>query len=383
MTSRRTSDSISNARGVDTRPDDTVMSGRSFGAVVLLGFLLLAFFAVRMGTASIETDIETRTNILLTSNGLNAVTVAAVGTDVELTGTIGDGYAQEDVFAAVALITGVTSVTGQLWFVSGIELGDIVVTSDPIDFTWDAFALTVVGTISNQERKDFIFETMNASFSSVNVDGLVVLEDIADESAWIGTVLSLVIKIQDPVETGRIIVFPGDELLVLAGEVDDTTLRNSLNAQVTEAAALIGFLANPAIRVPDVPPTTQEVEALQIVIDELILDQVVEFEVKSAVLTAAGITLLDEILEKLQTAPDVRVEIAGHADSQGSEESNLTLSMLRAQAVANYLVANGESPDRFDVLWFGETQPKVSNDTPEGRAANRRIEFRTLLQESN
>jgi OOP family OmpA-OmpF porin len=208
------------------------------------------------------------------------------------------------------------------------------------------------------------------------------MEDIADESDWIGTVLSLVIKMQDPVEVGRIIVFPAGELLVLAGEVDDTTLRNSLNAEVTEAAAAVGFLANPAIRVPDVPPTRQEVEALQVVIDELILDQVVEFEAKSAVLTPAGVALLDEILEKLRTAPEVRVEIAGHADSQGAEDSNLTLSMIRAQAVSNYLVANGESPDRFVVVWYGETRPKVSNDTPEGRAANRRIEFRALLEES-
>lgn len=382
MTSRRTSDSSPTSSGVDAHSDDTVMSGRSFGMVVLLGFLLLMFLAVRMGTASIEADIESRANGLLAANGLTDVTVVAVGTDVELTGTIRDGYAQEDVFAAVALLTGVTSVKGQLWFVSGLELEDIVLDSEPIEFTWDASTITIVGTVSNQERKDFISETMKVSFSSVDVDGLLVLEDIADESDWIGTILSLVIKMQDPVEAGRIIVFPADELLVLAGEVDDTTLRNSLNAEVTEAAAAIGFLANPAIRVPDIPPTKQEVEALQVVIDELILDQVVEFEVKSAVLTPAGVALLDEILEKLRTAPEVRVEIAGHADSQGAEDSNLTLSMIRAQAVSNYLVANGESPDRFVVVWYGETRPKVSNDTPEGRAANRRIEFRALLEES-
>jgi OOP family OmpA-OmpF porin len=358
------------------------MSGRSFGLIVLVGFFLLMFLAVRMGTASIETDIETRANGLLAANGLTDVVVVASGTDVELTGAIGDGYAQDDVFAAVALLQGVTSVEGQLWLVSEIELEDIVVVGDPIEFKWDAFAVTIVGNISNQERKDFIYETMTESFSSVNVDGLVVLEDLADESDWIGSVLSLVISTQDPIESGRVIVFPGEELLVLAGEVDDTTLRNSLNEQVSEVAASIGFLANPAIRVPDVVPTLREVEALQEVIDELILDQVVEFQVQSAVLTPVGITLLDELLAKLRTAPEIRVAISGHADSQGSAESNLTLSMVRAQAVANYLVANGESPDRFDILWYGETQPKVSNDTPEGRAANRRIEFRAILEEA-
>lgn len=382
MANRQTSSFSPTTSGVDAHSDDSVMSGRSFGLIVLVGFFLLMFLAVRMGTASIETDIETRANGLLAANGLTDVVVVASGTDVELTGAIGDGYAQDDVFAAVALLQGVTSVEGQLWLVSEIELEDIVVVGDPIEFKWDAFAVTIVGNISNQERKDFIYETMTESFSSVNVDGLVVLEDLADESDWIGSVLSLVISTQDPIESGRVIVFPGEELLVLAGEVDDTTLRNSLNEQVSEVAASIGFLANPAIRVPDVVPTLREVEALQEVIDELILDQVVEFQVQSAVLTPVGITLLDELLAKLRTAPEIRVAISGHADSQGSAESNLTLSMVRAQAVANYLVANGESPDRFDILWYGETQPKVSNDTPEGRAANRRIEFRAILEEA-
>lgn len=382
MANRQPPSTSPSALGFDQRGDETVMSGRAFGFAVLLGFLLLMFFGVQMGTSSIEADIESRVTGMLLANGLTGIAVAASGTDVELSGTIGDGYAEEDIFSAVVLLDGVSSVEGNLWFVSGVELEDIVVIGAPIEFSWNSFAVTIVGDISNQERKDFIAERLSEAFSSVDVDGLIVVEDIADESDWIGTVLSLVISTQDSVDVGRLMVFPTDELIVVAGEVDDTTLRNSLNDKVSESASEIGFDATPAIRVPETPPTQQEVEALQVVIDELVLDQVVEFETKSAILTPAGVALLDEILAKLQTAPEIRVEIAGHADSQGAEESNLTLSMLRAEAVFNYLVASGESPARFDVLWFGESQPKVSNETPEGRAANRRIEFKALLEEA-
>ena len=84
----------------------------------------------------------------------------------------------------------------------------------------------------------------------------------------------------------------------------------------------------------------------------------------------------------LRLAPDIRIEIAGHADTQGSAAANLTLSEARAAAVLAYLVAQGESIDRYMSVGYGDTQPVADNTTDEGRARNRRIVFRAILEEA-
>lgn len=75
-----------------------------------------------------------------------------------------------------------TSVDGQLWVVSETGLGDLVVEGDPIEVRWDANSVVVVGEISNQERKNFIAETLAAPFGTVDVDDLEVNDEIPDES---------------------------------------------------------------------------------------------------------------------------------------------------------------------------------------------------------
>ncbi len=73
--------------------------------------------------------------------------------------------------------------------------------------------------------------------------------------------------------------------------------------------------------------------------------------------------------------PDTDIEVQGHTDSKGTEKYNQTLSEKRAVAVADYLREKGISASRLVVKGFGETAPKYSNDTEDGRAQNRRVEF--------
>ncbi|WP_375752516.1 outer membrane beta-barrel protein [Vibrio sp. HN007] len=72
--------------------------------------------------------------------------------------------------------------------------------------------------------------------------------------------------------------------------------------------------------------------------------------------------------------PQAEAEIVGHTDSRGSEEYNQVLSEKRAQSVADYLVSQGIEESRLTVVGAGESQPKASNDTAEGRMENRRVE---------
>ena len=76
--------------------------------------------------------------------------------------------------------------------------------------------------------------------------------------------------------------------------------------------------------------------------------------------------------------PSVRIEVSGHTDNTGSPEYNLKLSLNRAKVVADYLIKNGMDPSRIVAKGYGEKQPVAQNDTEEGRALNRRTEFRIL-----
>lgn len=101
----------------------------------------------------------------------------------------------------------------------------------------------------------------------------------------------------------------------------------------------------------------------------------VQFETASAELAANSRYELDDLANLLRKYPNMRIEIAGHTDNQGEPEANQTLSDNRAQAVRDYLVSKGVSADRLSARGYGQTRPKTSNDTEEGRAENRRTEF--------
>ena len=85
--------------------------------------------------------------------------------------------------------------------------------------------------------------------------------------------------------------------------------------------------------------------------------------------------LLDRLIETALRCPNANIEIAGHTDADGEEAANQTLSEKRAQAVIDYLVKAGLPASRFTPVGYGSTQPVAANDTDEGKAQNRRIDF--------
>lgn len=112
------------------------------------------------------------------------------------------------------------------------------------------------------------------------------------------------------------------------------------------------------------PPTVNEVVGLENI----------EFEVNSAVITAAGQAELQKAIEFFTASSGVGARIDGHTDTDGDEALNLDLSERRAEAVKQFLVDNGVDGELLTTLGFGETQP-VLVDGVEDKAASRRIEF--------
>jgi outer membrane protein OmpA-like peptidoglycan-associated protein len=87
---------------------------------------------------------------------------------------------------------------------------------------------------------------------------------------------------------------------------------------------------------------------------------------------------LDELVKFMKENTQVKGEISGHTDNIGNPEANKTLSLARAKSVLDYLVNAGIDKDRLKFQGYGANRPSATNDTEEGRAQNRRIEFEIL-----
>lgn len=101
----------------------------------------------------------------------------------------------------------------------------------------------------------------------------------------------------------------------------------------------------------------------------------VTFRTDSADLNPSFYKVLDSVALVLKEYDKTLLEVAGHTDSTGSEQYNQALSERRASSVAQYLESRGVNPQRIITVGAGETRPIASNDTPEGRQANRRVEL--------
>jgi OOP family OmpA-OmpF porin len=101
----------------------------------------------------------------------------------------------------------------------------------------------------------------------------------------------------------------------------------------------------------------------------------VTFDNDQATLRAASTTVLDQAAASLKEWGDVKVEVAGHTDSNSDDNHNLKLSQHRAETVRNYLIGKGIAADRLSAKGYGEANPIADNATEAGRAQNRRVEL--------
>jgi outer membrane protein OmpA-like peptidoglycan-associated protein len=117
-------------------------------------------------------------------------------------------------------------------------------------------------------------------------------------------------------------------------------------------------------------------EGINVTFDSGVLFQLDKSEVSSA---AQG--KLNDLATILNKYPDTYILIEGHTDSSGSTAHNKTLSKRRADAVAEYVQSKSVASSRVRTKWYGEAQPKYSNDTAENMAKNRRVEFAIYANE--
>jgi OOP family OmpA-OmpF porin len=124
--------------------------------------------------------------------------------------------------------------------------------------------------------------------------------------------------------------------------------------------------------------TTDETRACEKRLADAAAEGVILFARAKADIDSKSSLTLARLAEIIKACPGSRVEVEGHTDSEGTDERNQRLSERRARAVINSLVRAGVPEERLSAVGYGASRPVASNDTPEGMARNRRIEFRVF-----
>ncbi len=161
-----------------------------------------------------------------------------------------------------------------------------------------------------------------------------------------------------------------DNIWTLTGIAPDAQSR-------TDALAQIAGLEDRADWQTDIILPTA-LGTCQVRVSDWAAQSSIEFETGSTQISDESLKKLRDLADYLAQCPDSAVRVEGHTDNQGDFVSNLKLSSARADAVVDALTELGIDDERFYAIGYGETSPIETNDTPQGRQANRRIVFSVL-----
>ena len=127
-----------------------------------------------------------------------------------------------------------------------------------------------------------------------------------------------------------------------------------------------------------IKPYEKDIALKRIELGEKIVLNNVFFDTDESELKPESEAELNRLVILMQQNPQIKVEISGHTDNVGNKEHNAVLSKNRAKSVFDYLVNKGIDSDRMIYAGYGFDNPVTTNDTPEGRALNRRTEFKII-----
>ena len=224
--------------------------------------------------------------------------------------------------------------------------------------------VVVAGTVPDEATRIAVITRLRELYGAERVVDQLSLGSVVAPPQWSQHVQKLLSPSLKQVSHGQLSV--QGQTVDLKGEVGNEAVRQQLASEMAQSL-------NPTYTVRNGLRVAVREQA---VVDQALANRIVEFEPGSAVLRPAGLLILDEMAAALARLPGRRFEVIGHTDAQGSHASNVSLSLARAQAVKGYLVSKGLSADSLSTSGLGPDQPVASNATDEGRARNRRIEFR-------
>ncbi len=222
------------------------------------------------------------------------------------------------------------------------------------------------GNVANQADADRLLLAARNEFGADNVVNYLTIDNTFKTIADIGFVgaLGAAKESSNPIKARL-----QHKTLSLTGTVADVETRTTIG---NAAKRLFNGTVDNGLTVP--APIKQDVCAD--LLAKLLATGKINFQTGNATIATDSYDLLDQIIAIAKRCPNANFNVEGHTDSTGNHNSNLRLSERRATSVINYLTEKGLNPQRFSAIGLGPNKPIASNNTAQGRAENRRIEFK-------
>jgi OOP family OmpA-OmpF porin len=230
----------------------------------------------------------------------------------------------------------------------------------------DGPPIVVSGTLADEAGKASLLARMREVYGAERVVDQLAIGTVSTPANWNGYLNKLIGPNLKLVSKGQLKV--DGNAVSLRGDVQNEAQRLQIGGEMA-ASLNPTYTINNGLRV---------VASEQTVLDAALANRIIEFESGKAALTDSGKGILDQMAVALLKLKDKKVEVIGHTDNAGSRASNLSLSQARAEAVKLYVAAKGVRPELIAVSGEGPDRPVADNRSPEGRARNRRIEFKVV-----
>ena len=248
---------------------------------------------------------------------------------------------------------------------------------------WSAFldtgTLTLNGIVANEAERRDIMDVVGADFQGAVVDNMTVASH--EYSNWLTSFRSIMphfLRFQ----SGAVVFDPNEGGYLVSGEAVESAIAflKEDTANISPYPVTVDAVAVEAevSEISGLDFASDKLAACQAGFQAVLASNRVNFASGSADIDRSSGSTLDKLTSVARRCDELIFEVGGHTDSLGDRGFNIALSRSRAQAVAEYIVSRGISADQIDAIGFGPDVPIADNGTSEGRAANRRIEFKVV-----
>ncbi len=224
--------------------------------------------------------------------------------------------------------------------------------------------VVVTGTVPDDVSKLSVLTKLRELYGSDKVIDQISVGAVVMPPNWNSYVQKLIGPNLKMINRGQLKI--DGNVVSMRGEVANEAQKQQIASDIASALNP-SYIVNNGLRI-----TTSD----QGVLDQALANRVIEFEVGKSEITVKGRAIVDEMILALEKLKGQKVEVIGHTDDQGLRANNLALSQARAEAVKTYFASRGIDINLIAASGAGPDRPVASNSTGEGRARNRRIEFR-------
>jgi OOP family OmpA-OmpF porin len=219
------------------------------------------------------------------------------------------------------------------------------------------------GAVPDEATRDAILQRLRALYGAGAVVDRMTVSPVLAPPGWPAQVQQLLGPALKTVGKGELKI--EGSAIVVRGEVASDAAR-------TQTSNALAALAAPGYTLR----TELRAAAAQQMLDATLARRIIEFDSGQATLRPSGMAILDEMAAAIVKLKGARIEVVGHTDNVGQRSANVALSLARAEAVRAYLAQKGVDPATVAVSGQGPDRPVADNGAAEGRARNRRIEFK-------